>query len=574
MKTRKEQLEKKLAGLHAMYDGAERLIGERRKEMLAGYHSKITGMVHGTNISAEYAAAVFYAGQKEYYGRAEDIFIRLCGLQDTREGSATFGLWPYYAEESLEKMEAPDYNFADFIGKHFIYALEEHASELSKKTADMMRTAVRNAVRCSIKRNVSPDYSNISMMSCMTIISAGELLGDDDITVNGKARLKKAYEYNTCCGAFSEYNSSTYTPLAIAELTRMLMYFKDEECRRIASELNDMAWENLSLYYSRTIGELAPPQKRCYRDLDNGELAAFLYFATGGRAGSCGGAEELGLPYLMLPIKCPERMLGNFERTGPRFMKKRYYKKNSIRTPDEDTVIVRNIDSPDLYAYTYMDDDFAAGAFDKSDLWYQRRTCSAVWNSGGTHRGFRLRCINGGHDFCSGVVSAAMDGPAVIGCAGFVNDHGSRHYILDKEKAARFETDRLEFVFELCGDTDGVDVTDKGGGVYVISDGNITVTLTVGDWVFDGKKAPVVFDREKKTITLEAYKGEKKLIDLCSAGECFGAFAFAVNGRCPVPAVKKDGIICRVYDEENEDFGVYAPASVTGFDEFMSIGKE
>ena len=367
MKTRDELLMQKLQELHELYDEAEGLIGEIHRESLAGYHSQRTGKVHGTNKSAEYAAAIFHTGQTEYYGRAERVFLRLAELQDTDISSDTFGLWPYYAEESLENMKAPDYNFSDFIGKHFIAALEEHEDEITHETA-------------GIKRNVSPDYSNISMMSCMTIISAGELLDDDALRAAGKARLKKAYKYNKYSGAFSEYNSSTYTPLAIAELTRMMMFFRDEECRRMAAELHDMAWENISDYYSVRIGELAPPQKRCYHDLDDGQLGAFIYLATDGRFGTIERTDDVILSYLTLPIRCPEKYFKNFEKTGERFIKKRYYKMNNIRTPDEDTVIIRSLDSPDLYASTYITDKFAAGAFDKSDLrgLEQRRSASRV----------------------------------------------------------------------------------------------------------------------------------------------------------------------------------------------------
>ena len=185
MKTRDKLLMQKLRELHELYDEAEGLIGEIHREALASYHSQRTGLVHETNKSAEYAAAIFHTGQTEYYGRAERVFLRLAELQDTDISSDTFGLWPYYAEESLENMKAPDYNFSDFIGKHFIAALEEREAEISRETAGIMRNTLKNAMACSIKRNVSPDYSNISMMCCMTIISAGELPDDDALRAAG-----------------------------------------------------------------------------------------------------------------------------------------------------------------------------------------------------------------------------------------------------------------------------------------------------------------------------------------------------------------------------------------------------
>lgn len=572
MRTREELLMQKLEELHSFYDENEGLIGEIHSKSLVGYHSRRTGLVHGTNKSAEYAAAIFHTGQKEYYNRAERVFIRLAELQDTDPESDTFGLWSYYAEEDLRNMEAPDYNFSDFIGKHFIEALEERGDEISPETADIMRTALRNAMACSIKRNVSPDYSNISMMSSMTIISAGELLNDESLKAAGKARLKKAYEYNKYSGAFSEYNSSTYTPLAIAELTRMIMFFKDAECRRMAEELHDLAWENISNYYSVKIGELAPPQKRCYHDLDDGQLCAFIYLATDGRYGELRTTDALILSYLMLPVKCPEKFFCNFEKTGARFIKKRYYKRNNMRTPDEDTVIIRSLDSPDLYASTYITDTFAIGAFNKSDLWNQRRTCSAVWNCGGIHRGFRLRCIKGDYDFCSGVVSADMSGGVVLACVGFVNDHGDYHYILDKTKDAVITTNYLGFVFELCGDTDGVEISEKDG-IYVISDDTVEISVSIKEWVFDGEKANIRFNKERKVIELIAYEGEEKTIDLNTVGPSYGAFAMSVNEKCPQIKTEDKGNTYTVFDDERE-LSVSIAKTVGSFDGFMSDEME
>ncbi len=567
MKMSKELLNKRLEELHKLYDESECLIGEIKDGDLCGYHSRKMGRVHGTNKSAEYAAAIFYTGEKKYYARAQRVFERLAELQDTDPQSKTFGLWAYYAEESLKDMKAPDYNFADFIGKHFIYVLDRHERELNAHTAEIMRTALKNAVTCSIKRNVSPDYSNISMMSCMTIISAGEILNDSDIKAIGKKRLKKAYEYNMYSNAFSEYNSSTYTPLAIAELTRMMMYFKDEECLKMAHELHDLAWENISSYYSDQIGELAPPQKRCYYDIDDGQLGAFIYLATDGRFGTIDRADKLVLSYLMLPISCPEKYIGNFSKNG--FIKKRYYRKNGIRTPDEDTVIIRSLDSPDLCAMTSITDKYAMGAFDKSDLWNQRRTCSTVWNKNGCHRGIRLRCINGSYDFCSGVVSADVNADTMAACVGFVNDHGDFHYILDKRKDGIIKTDFLGFRLEVFGDAGDVELSECEDG-YFVTDGYIEINIKIPVWTFDGKEAAVRLDRDNKRIELIAYEGEEKTIDLSKINSTCGAFVLSIDRKCPEILCECVGGGCTLRIP-SEGLCVSAGMSVCGFDEFMEF---
>lgn len=563
-------LEKRLAELHGMWDEKEGLIGEYRADMGAGYHSRRTGTVHETNKSAEYASAILYLRDTNHYERAAKAFCRLAELQDTDKESRTFGLWSYYAEESISDMAAPDYNFADFIGKHFIYALSMRSECFAGETIEIMRKALRNAVECSIKRNVSPDYSNISMMSIMTIISAGELLGDERIFSIGKERLKKAYEYNMYCGAFSEYNSSTYTPLLIAELTRMMQFFKDEECREMAIKLHDMAWLSLSIYFNAAAGELSPPQKRAYRDIDDGQLRAFVYIGTKGRYGSFDGADKLVLSFLTLPFECPEKYIENFECHGNRFTEKTYYKENKIRTSDEDTVIVRNINSPDLKAYTYMSGEYSIGAFDKSDLWNQRRTCSVVWKTGGRIRSFRLRGIKGDYDFCSAVTSADMYENKIAAAVGFVKDHGDFHYILDKQISSKVKTERIAFVFELSGDCEDVKILRKGNA-FEISDGSLTIYLNILEWIFDGEKAEIRLNEEKKTIELIGYEGQEKIIDFESIRESYGLFTMSVNEDIKNAETEVRNGVAVISAEEGRRLSVRISTKPCLYDDFISL---
>ena len=562
-------IQKKLESLHQMFDEQAGMIAEHKTDMGAGYHTRRTGIVHGTNISAEYAAAVICIGDQRYFGRVNQVFSALAALQDTAPDSPTFGLWPYYMEEDLGQMLAPDYNFSDFIGKHFIYALTEGKEALHPKTQAIMRTALQNAMECSVRRNVSPDYSNISMMSCMTIISAGELLGDVRLFHIGKERLKKAYAYNLFCGAFSEYNSSTYTPLAIAELTRMLMYFQDAECRQMAQELHDMAWENISLYYNSYTGEISPPQKRAYRDLDDGQLQSLIYFATDGKHGMLRNPENLLLSFLTLPFHCPEKFFPNFTMTEPRWLDKTYYKRNHIRTPDEDTVIVRNIDSPDLKAYTYMTQDYSAGAFDKTDLWNQRRTSMVTWGTPEAPRCLRLRCINGNYDYCSGVARTEMRRNIMLTHVGFVSDHGDFHYILDKKKDGTITTDRISFRFELNGATENVKIS-RSGDSFLLQDGEMQIHLSVYKWVFDGKPGEIILHEQARTIELLGYAGEERTFDFNQLQASYGVFALAVMSDlpgCDVSVENGKVISCTGAGE----LRVQTYTGIKTFDEFMAL---
>ena len=167
-----------LTPIHERYDEKERLITVFNEKWIGGYHTRKKGLVHNIRDSADYAASVLLLEKEDWYPEAFQIFERICDLQDTDPGSATSGLWSYFMEEDLKSMLAPDYNWSDFIGKNLIGVLILKGGEIPWPLRLKMEKAVRAAMACSIKRNVAPDYTNMSIMSSMTLISAGELLGE------------------------------------------------------------------------------------------------------------------------------------------------------------------------------------------------------------------------------------------------------------------------------------------------------------------------------------------------------------------------------------------------------------
>ena len=180
------------------------------KSTSGGDHSERVEAIHGLRQSSFYAALVLCNGFEAFYPQGLQAAEALCDLQDVREGSRTFGLWPLTKEQNLDETYFPDYNWADFIGKNLQDIVQFSKCPLPEGLKAKLLTAIRNAAICSIRRNVGLDYSNIAVMSCLTIICAGEILQDAEIFQNGKARLQRLCAYMRFNGSYSEYNSSTY----------------------------------------------------------------------------------------------------------------------------------------------------------------------------------------------------------------------------------------------------------------------------------------------------------------------------------------------------------------------------
>lgn len=517
-----------LIPIHERYDEKERLITVFNEKWVGGYHTRKKGLVHNIRDSADYAASVLLLEKEDWYPEAFQIFDRLCDLQDTDPESATCGLWSYFMEEDLKSMLAPDYNWSDFIGKNLIGALILKGGEIPRPLRLKMEKAVRAAMACSIKRNVAPDYTNMSIMSSMTLISAGELLGEWGIFEEGRRRLRKLCQYTRLTDTFSEYNSSAYVLVALHEISRMLLFFRDEECREMAGYLNRTAWKMLAEHYNSSIGQLTPPQARAYRDLDNGSLAFTIWQGTNGKYGSEKRTENISLEDLCFPSYCPADIQEKF-RKKESWLEQIYYKKNDLRDEKEDTVIIRELDSPDRLAWSYMTEKYSMGSFRICDCWSQRRNCMVVWNK--KHpRYFRIRALDGTYDFCSAMVYACQYRNYILGQLGLVTDRGSFHYILDQRKDGTCLTSFLGYRFELGGDSDDVRVR-REGNTFFYEDDILQIVLTVSQWVWNGKAGSIRFDTDGKSLLLVGYEGDRTEVDTTSFGETYGIFSLEVQER-------------------------------------------
>ena len=502
------------------------------KSTSGGDHSEGVEAIHGLRQSSFYAALVLCNGFEAFYHQGLQAAEALCDLQDVREGSRTFGLWPLTKEQNLDETYFPDYNWADFIGKNLQDIVQFSKCPLPEGLKAKLLTAIRNAAICSIRRNVGLDYSNIAVMSCLTIICAGEILQDAEIFQNGKARLQRLCAYMRFNGSYSEYNSSTYALTVLGDVNRMLYAIHDPECVAMAKELNFYVWKMIGAHYNSCLKQLSPPQARAYRDLEDGSVSYMVWCGTRGKYGAP-MTEKLFNPELEYMLElicpgltCPEEALPYFEGEE-KFLADTYYKKNDLRTEGEDYTIVRDPDNPDMTAFTLRTPGFSMGVFSLCDTWVQRRNCMVVWDQE-KPKCFRLRGIVCDYDFCGGVLYARQKENQILGQLGLVTDRGRVHYIIDKEKNGIYETDTLHFRFDLGGACEDLTIRQEGKDFFV-EDGELTIKLHIEKWLYDGKDAPVYVSADGKSVILEGYQGEKTMLDTNILAETCGVFTMTVE---------------------------------------------
>ncbi len=275
----KDAFLKALSRQDQRYDPAEKMI--RKPFSSPGYHTTLKGgYVHPTRDSLNYAVALLDSGRPGSLERAEQILRCVIALQDQDPKSRTYGIWSWFAEEPLDKMSPPDWNWADFLAAQLLQVAIDHMDRLPGDMQRQIRESIIHAGRAIKRRNVGPGYTNIAVMGAYVTLVAGELFNGKELADYGKARLKRFYDHTFANGSFSEYNSPTYSAVAINELSRMLRHVKDAESRKLLRELNHFAWSHAARHFHAPSRQWAGPHSRCYATLLRDSTLAFIQRAS------------------------------------------------------------------------------------------------------------------------------------------------------------------------------------------------------------------------------------------------------------------------------------------------------
>lgn len=514
--------------MERQYDPKKSMIYENRPEWQpeqgGGYHSRHSGIVHLTRETADFISLVYFLEDHRRMPLAEKSILALLKIQDMGESSETYGLWPYLLEEDLQQMRAPDFNWANFISNQLAYVLKKRAHYLSEEVKQALIISLLAAAECTKRRNVAADYTNISFMSIVTLACAGEIGHMPQFLNAAKMRLEKAYEYNKFSGNFSEYNSPVYTLVAIEELTRLTFLVDDADCRRWAGELLFLAWQTILKHYDRMRYQLCPPHSRAYSDfIANRDLEVMIYAATEGKYGDPGDGMST---FFKLPLRLPAEL--DHYLSQPQkicFIQDTFYRQNTIRDISEEMVIIPDADCPDLKAYSYISERYAMGAFEKTDLWAQRRTDMIYWGTADALKAIRLRCLATDSDYCSGMTYSAMYRNGILSTAGFAVDHGAFHYLLDKDKSGILKTQKLFFCFDMVGKE--VEIR-QSHNTFIVCDSETTIFIHIVKAVFDGCAMNCVINHPHNRIEMICYDDGRE-VDFNHIGQCYIIFTMSVD---------------------------------------------
>ncbi len=334
-------------------------------------------------------------------------------------------------------MSPPDWNWADFCGTQLLQVAIDHSDRLSMDLRQRVRDSILHAAQSIKRRNVGPGYTNIALMGTYVTLVAGERFEVRELVDYGKARLRRFYDYTRQKGSFSEYNSPTYTLVAIEEISRMRRHVRDAESQDLLDTLNDFAWHHLARRFHAPTKQWAGPHSRSYSTLLRPSALAFMQRGTSKEVTFLPEAKAWeSIHAQRIDLRCPEELHDNFLK---------------LKEPRQEVeaFVLNPGNQHSIIGTTYLHPAFALGSVNIGDLWNQRRPLVAYWNTQAGVTALRVRCLHDDYDYSSASIFTVQEQNDALSAVVFATDRGDTHISLDRLRngtiSARDLRVRLQF---------------------------------------------------------------------------------------------------------------------------------
>lgn len=458
----------------------------------AGYHTNLACQdVHSTTAAFRFATALLATGDETDLKTAEEILWNVAALQDKDPSSATYGIWSWYMEEPLDKMSPPDWNWADFCGKEICTVLQHHADRISHALYVYLEDTLRACALSIYRRNMHSGYTNISIMGSYVTLHASQLMNWEWLGTYAKNRFRRFVEYTRRnSDTFAEYNSATYTTVAISDLTRIYDNITDSEIHALAAEMLDDAWRVVSEHFHAPTRQWCGPNARSYTWLTAPSALSFIeqsiqhsvkltdaYVGPEFMHDLENGIQptnrfDYDVAWAYINLNCPEKYRGAFSACVPHDVNLGFTTGPDIRSP-KDTV-----------AISHFEEDYTLSSWQTVSTWNQRRNLLGFWG-GSRPRFVNATILHNFYDFSSGMFTTAQKDGHAITVASIVNDGGDTHCNLDMIQNATIRAYDLRVRIEVGGCVEGNWAIN--GNTATFTDGGRTVKVKLVAGQYDGK---------------------------------------------------------------------------------------
>lgn len=479
IRVRPEDLNYSLEICHQNYDDKLKML----KQPLAVNSSSVSKFiksfpVHPTRESLEYALALLDTEQPKLRQRAIEIVNKVIELQNKNIDSDYCGTWPKYSEYRIPffkgKFFKPDKNWTEFLSMILLIILVDHANKLNADLIVKIDRAILLAMSAIHSREVEVQYTNIFIKGAYVALIAGRRYHNSDLYKFGSERIQHIYEYTQKNGGFGEYNSPNYAIVTLKTLCYLLLHLQDVELEKKIKHLYRVAWQEIAFHFHSSTRQWAGPHSRTLTTMLKNSTMALINRATSTAVNLNTDDRELPLDAHRLPLKCPRDLEYFF---------------SPIADPRSITQILNYADPPKVLS-TYLTPSFTLGTINYSDLWVQRRSMIAYWQTNNSSHYLHLRFLCDGRDYSAAqFFSVQQEGNVLAGInfATDVNDDNpyleksqNEKYILAKFICIRFEFGNLENIKDVA-----IELSDLPGLSARVKDEKFYFNIAVHFAIFE-----------------------------------------------------------------------------------------
>ncbi len=521
-----EELVESLLPFDSQFDHSAAMLAGQVYEIR--YHTKLAPgtPVHLTRESAEYASALLETNEEWRVRRATDILIALVALQDSREDSKTYGLWPWFLEEPLDEMSPPDWNWADFVGTQLAQILWRADLDFASRKA--VELALFHAARSIIRRDVTMSYTNIAIMGTYVTVMAGTILRNAEILEYGRKRLARFRSFTDTWGGFPEYNSPNYTVIALTELTRMLRDFPREDDRSVVRHLHNLVWKEVAIHWHAFSRQWSGPHSRSYQTLLSPAILGFLQRGLSPHVTLL--QSHLPTPQeIVLPLRCPDEYLS-------------YFSDQQLVGTHRQRAIEGE---PALDAVSYFSKKFTISSVERGTFWNQSRAIVAYSQNARGPTALHVRTLRDGYDYSSANIISAQHDANILGAICFANDGGNLHCSLDRNRNAPVEASDWRLRFQWHGFVELQEDPGKFSTEQIVNfelADDVVISARI-PWVAFGNDTPlweVTLDDASGGLDLVLYRGPRRIFTFDGDFPCVFGLALTVNNAAALETVRAD----------------------------------
>lgn len=488
------------------------------------YHTDAqSGTFHDTRSSLFYAVDLFDSQEPQYEQRAIDIVNKVVSVQDIDPNSPSCGVWPYFEEEPLATKKTPvDYNWADFNAVCLLDIYMEHQNRLPADLQEKIKQSLILAAQSVQKRNCEPGYTNIAIMGTYVTYMVSHLFDLPEMKKYANERLHTFYQYTQEQKGFTEYNSPTYTIVALDELNRMQRHIVEPEAQKMIDELYEMGWEMIARHYHKTSGQWVGPNSRSYSTLTDATFYDILKKASGGKINmGCGKprADVKSTHHI------PEHLL-------PYFLNPEY--------PRTETDVFE-CNEPQIKGYTYFTDDYVLSTASRSSMWNQRRPLTAYWGTIEKPHYLQVRFLHDFFDFSTVYMHTQQQQNKALAVMNFGTDGGDKHITIGCIENGKFKAKDLRLRFELgnCQHTN-IELPSRKNDAFTVEADGIQIAIQLLEAQFGSSKGHWELGRDEKNTWIDyvIYAGEENEFDLTEINQAVYALALSVGNKADDVLIK------------------------------------